>query len=1083
MATPTLDSDDFNRLFGVLAAKLKFINADRLNSAMQAWAEQKSTSIGQILLDQEAITTKEHQLLGELVRKYIQGHATEVQESTQSSVHPAHALIAALRDVNETGIQSALTEVGANTVKTEAAWSTHGEETIASDEEVESSVGRFPIVETLGEGSFGTVFKAMDSRLDRYVAIKVAKPNKRLKVDRFSREAKAAAQLRHQHIVPVHEFGTYGSTKFIVYEYVEGTTLKSALETHGKYDCGKAAETVSKLAAALHYAHERGIVHRDIKPENILIDHQDEPHITDFGLAKRMEEDVEQTIDGSVLGTPAYMSPEQARGERADRRSDIWSLGVILGELIIARKPFYGSGMEMQDHIRHREPTPLRKFDTTISKDIQTIWTKCLEKERDRRFSTAQELADELDRWRRGEPIKSRPIGVFGKATLWIRRNPKEASLLATVFLTIVVAAVVSALFADRAHHERGQRVAELANALLYCVPAEFSNQLKDAETSGVATDELLGELARREEFDPRIGVAQVYYQDSPSSVELNEVITTVLDADSDEECLEILGVLWERHPDLVRRSLAKQHRFRAVGALAYLEASSSKLLDHAFVERLLAKASYERRLWARKLTTARDVLYEHLYRAFRAGSIEGADILAEQFAEELSTLVELIEESHPAQLHLLLAKVRQHHEGDAVITRLRQKSAARRDRGDGGSALANLTVAQLFFNQFADLESPLVGGHDSPLRSLIIDRIAAGRVNSNIIAAPILAGKYEDDPQVLTALLLALGEYDDLSLLALGETRSKVEDRIASLHRTHDDAGVHSAADWLLRRWGQPTSAAGSVALRADRKQSDLDWYLAENGHTMLVLRPSELPEPQFISQGDMSLDQPSRVVAGYPFAISSTEVTVAQFREFLKSRGVEHDNLLQKDLRNSLENGDPRSPVRGVYLVDFSDMNVSVLDYCFWLSQREGLDVVKPGSGSEFQPSQYRGYRIPTGGEWELAAYTGINHGLPFPMSVESALRHAVFRSEAAGPVARLRPNRFGLFDAYGNVAELCYVWSETPDVLAAKPHAYGGSYSSLQVADFRKFSQEAPGRGSKGTGFRIAITVPVETEKPSR
>ena len=1082
MATPTLDSDDFNRLFGVLAAKLKFITADRLQAAMQVWADQKSTSIGKVLLDQEAITSKEHQLLSELVRKYIQRHATTEQEATQSSVHPAHALIEALRDVDDAGIQTALTEVGSNTIQTGPASSTKGEETIASDEEVESTVGRFSIVETLGEGSFGTVFKAMDSRLDRYVAIKVAKPSKRLKVDRFSREAKAAAHLRHQHIVPVHEFGSYGNTKFIVYEYVEGTTLKSALETSGKYDCDKAAESVSKLAAALHYAHQRGIVHRDIKPENILIDHQDEPHITDFGLAKRMEEDVEQTMDGSVLGTPAYMSPEQARGERADRRSDIWSLGVILGELITSRKPFYGSGIEMRDHIRYREPAPLRKFDASIPKDIQTIWAKCLEKDRDRRFSTAQELADELDRWRRGEPIKSRPIGILGKATLWVRRNPKEASLLATVFLTIAAAAVVSALFAYRANQERGQRIVERANAILYCVPAELSNQLKDAEVSGVATAELLDEFAGREESNPRLGVAQVYYQRQPSSAEFDQVIAGALDADSDEECLVILGALWERHPDLVRRSLAEQPRFRAIGALAYLEARFSQLLDHAFAERLLAKATFERRLWARKLVGGRDVLYQHLLPTFRAGSIEGADILAELFGEDLSRLVELVKDSRPAQLHFLLAKLDQQPDVKAALARLQREGASGSDRGSDGSAKANLTVAQLFLNHFADLESQLTGGEDSPLRSLIIDRIAAAQVDPNTIAAPILAGKYDADPPVLSALLLALAHYDDLSLKLLDETRSTLEDRVATLHRTHDDPGVHSSADRLLRRWGQPTSDPWSSAVRAQRKQAGSDWYVTENGHTMVVLRPSEIAEPQVISQDRISLDQRSRVVEGYPFAISTAEVTVAQFRAFLEFRDVQPDSLSQKDLRNSIENDDPQAPIRGVPLVDFGDTQVSILDYCFWLSQQEGLEVEKPGSGSRFQPIQYRGYRIPTGGEWQLAAATGPDLGLPFPVRIEPALQHAVFRTEAPRIVAGLRPNRFGVFDAYGNVAELCYVWSEKPDVLEANPRGYGGSYNSLQVSEFRESTGAAPGRISETIGFRIAITAPFETAKPA-
>jgi len=412
----------------------------------------------------------------------------------------------------------------------------------------------YAILDVLGQGGMGVVYRARDVRLGREVAVKMVASGPVVTDSlrsRFQSEARAVARLQHPHIAQVYVAETIENRPYFVMEFVDGGTLAGRIDGE-PWPPRDAAELIAKLAEAIEFSHRHGIIHRDLKPGNVLLTASGEPKIADFGLAKFLDADGSSTKTGDILGTPSYMAPEQAGGvvKNIGPGCDVYALGAILYELLTGRPPFRTPDpMQTVLMVLSDEPVPPRKLQPTVPRDLETICLKCLEKSPSKRYSSAGELAADLQRFLQGEPIHARPIRPWERAVKWTRRRPAWAAVIA-----LGIIGVVSALGAAVWHNAAMQQ--EIDRTERQRDRAE--RQVKETEKQNARAERLFAngrELVRslvKEHFDALDRIPG----STPERVRLIERIIAYLDAiapdaSDDDSLLEEIAESYEEIADM----------------------------------------------------------------------------------------------------------------------------------------------------------------------------------------------------------------------------------------------------------------------------------------------------------------------------------------------------------------------------------------------------------------------------------------------------------------------------------------------------------------------------------------------------
>ena len=446
-------------LFGLIALHNDLVAPAVIPAALRAKVLEPGRTLAELLITQGALTPVQCDLVESLSGEYITRHGGDTEKSLATLIATPSArerldrlgdpeLFRSLISVYPPGstvtsaLDSGLDDLDFTLLPSAKA---------AADGRLH--IAGYEIVEVLGAGGMGIVYKARQPRLDRFVALKMIRAGAGARPEdfvRFESEAKAVAAIEHSNIVRIFEIGEHDGQPYFSLEYLAGGSL--AQKIGGKpQPVEEAARIVEVLARAIHVAHQHKVIHRDLKPGNVLFASDGTLKITDFGLVKRLESDSGQTRSGSVLGTPSYMAPEQARGEsqQVGPAADQYALGAILYELLTGRPPFQGTSvLDILDMVRSREPVPPSQLQPKTPRDLETICLKCLEKDMARRYPDALSLAEDLRRFREKEPILARPVSDVERLGRWCLRNRRIASLSAAVALLLLIVAAGSAIAA-----------------------------------------------------------------------------------------------------------------------------------------------------------------------------------------------------------------------------------------------------------------------------------------------------------------------------------------------------------------------------------------------------------------------------------------------------------------------------------------------------------------------------------------------------------------------------------------------------------------------------------------------------------
>jgi serine/threonine-protein kinase len=409
-------------------------------------------------MNADTTSAEREERLGEIISDLLEsqeaGHATDPQEWLTRYPEFAEELTEFLKTEQQVRVLAVPLRQAAQEamVDTPLPWNKlFAPASNPRNEEVPVSLADYELLEEIGRGGMAVVYRARQKRLERFVALKLFRADglgRAAELQRFRHEAEIVANLDHPQIVPVYDVGESGGQGFFTMKLIEGGSLDTQLACFTSRPQAAARLTAS-IARAVHHAHQRGILHRDLKPSNILLTgnpatapEECVPHVSDFGLAKRVGTELGLTHSGAVVGTPAYMAPEQAASEKnaITTATDVYGLGTLLYALLTGRAPFGGSSvLDVLSQVKDKEPERPRNINAKVPRDLETICLKCLSKEPHRRYESAAAIAEDLERWLRGEPILARRVGPVERLWCWCRRQPVQAALATALIVAVAV--------------------------------------------------------------------------------------------------------------------------------------------------------------------------------------------------------------------------------------------------------------------------------------------------------------------------------------------------------------------------------------------------------------------------------------------------------------------------------------------------------------------------------------------------------------------------------------------------------------------------------------------------------------------